>query len=357
MGLKKLWIIGVINIAFLIASFVFAKDIVDEGRQYNHNMHAHVEVLTFKDRLLNQDEWVMLITGKVISSVKDKVWIQKKINSELKLKAAETNYQEAKEITLLIIYLMIGLIVITVILYIGSRQILVALGSSLVSVSLVLLYLGIFSPMIEIHAYDEDLKIPIVIKFDEMAATGDEYINKGSEYIEGLSEYLGYKIDVPTYHPLSWLVDGYQYDHSVIFEGRMYYYFQSKSVDSIIKLLFKDKNYGIAWSLLCFSIILPLFKILLTLLLIYIPKLRKVPAFAMTLSIIGKWSMADIFVAAVFLAYFSFHNMNAGIETSSKSLIGLDFFLGYAIISIVASILVWAATKKDTQMKLYEAAF
>jgi hypothetical protein len=357
MGLKKLWIVGVINIVFVVFVFIFAQDVVDKGRQYNKNMHEHVQVLTFKDRILNQDEWVMLITGKVISSVEDKVWIQKKISSELKLKDAEENYQEAKDLASYIIYIMIGLILVTVILYAGTKQILLALGGSLVSTSLVLLYLGVLSPLIEIHAYDEDLKIPIVIKLDEMAEVGDEYINKGSEYLEEWSEYLGYKMDIPTYSPLSWLIDGYQYDHSVVFEGKMYYYFQSKSVDSIIDLLFKDKNYAVAWSLLCFSIIFPLFKIILTLLLIYIPKLRTIPAFAMVLSIIGKWSMADIFVAAVFLAYFSFHNMNAGIETSSQSLMGLDFFLGYAIISIIASILVWAATKKETQMKLYESAF
>jgi hypothetical protein len=356
MGLKKLWILGIINIVFVGIIFVIAQDVVDKGRQYNKNMHEHVEVLTFKDRILNQDEWVMLITGKIITTVEDKVWVQKKITSELKLIEAQENYQEAKDLSSWIIYIMIGLLLVTVILYAGTKQILPAIGGSLVSVSLVLLYLGVFSPLLEIHAYDEDLKIPIVIKFDEMAAVGDEYINKGSEYIEGWSKYLGYEMDVPTYNPLSWLIDGYQYDHSVIFEGKMYYYFQSKSVDSIIDLLFKDKNYAIAWSLLCFSVLFPLFKILLTLLLVYVPKLRTIPAFAMLLSIIGKWSMADIFVAAVFLAYFSFHNMNAGIETASQSLIGLDFFLGYAITSIIASIMVWAATKKETQLKLYEVA-
>ena len=356
MGLKKLWILGILNLIFVITVFIIAQDVVNKGKEYTKNMHEHVEVLTFKDRILNQDEWVMLITGKVISSVEDKVWLEKKIKSAEKLKAAETNYQEAKDLSSWIIYIMVGLIIITVILYAGSQQILPALGGSFVSISLVLLYLGVFSPLLEIHAYDEDLKIPIVIKFDEMAAEADEYINKGSSYIEEWSDYIGYKVDVPTYNPLSWLVDGYQYDHSVVFEGKMYYYFQSKSVDSIIGLLFKDKNYGVAWAVLCFSVLFPLFKILLTLLLVYIPKLRKVKTFAMILSIIGKWSMADIFVAAVFLAYFSFHNMNAGIETSSQSLIGLDFFLGYAIISIIASIMVWGATKKEGLIKLYELA-
>ena len=204
----------------------------------------------------------MLIRGKVISSVEDKVWLDKKWKAEQKLIEAEQNYQEAKDLSAYIVYMILGLILVTIILYAVTKTILLAMGASLVSVSMVLLYLGLYSPMIEIHAYDEDLKIPIVIKFDEMAATGDEYINKGSEYIEGLSEYLGYKLDVPTYHPLSWLADGYKYDHSVVFEGKMYYYFQSKSVDAIIKLLFKDKNYTLGWALLCFSIFFPILKII-----------------------------------------------------------------------------------------------
>jgi len=174
MGVKKLWIIGLINIAFVIMAFVIAEDVIDKGRQYNKNMHEHVEVLTFKDRLLNQDEWVMLITGKVISSVEDKVWLEKKLKSEQKLIEAEQNYQEAKDLSAYIVYMILGLVLVTIILYAGTKTILLAMGASLVSVSMVLLYLGLYSPMIEIHAYDEDFKRPIVIKFDEMAATGSE---------------------------------------------------------------------------------------------------------------------------------------------------------------------------------------
>ncbi len=357
MKFQKLWLLGVINLLFVVVAIFFAQEMVEKGRNYNKLMHEHVEVLTFKDRLLNQDEWVLLITGKVIKSVKDDVWLEKKLISEQKLIEAQENYDELKEGGNLIFYLIVGLVVLTILIYAGTYRILLATGGSLVSASLVLLYLGIYTPLLEIHAYDEDLKIPIVIKFDELAAVGDEYINKGSKYVEEFSSFFGMDVEIPEYSPLSFLVNGYQYDHSVVFEGRMYYYFQSKSIDSIIDLLFKDKNYTVGMAILCFSFIFPLFKILLTFLLVYSNRIRRNPAFNMILTIIGKWSMADIFVAAIFLAYFSFHNMNTGIQTASESLIGLDFFLGYAVISIIASILVWAATKKETKLKMYESVF
>lgn len=49
---------------------------------------------------------------------------------------------------------------------------------------------------------------------------------------------------------------------------------------------------------------------------------------------LGKWSMADVFVASVFLAFFSFSNMSLGVETGSSALIGLYFFVAFVVFSI-----------------------
>lgn len=53
---------------------------------------------------------------------------------------------------------------------------------------------------------------------------------------------------------------------------------------------------------------------------------------------LGKWSMADVFISAMFLAVFSFTNMNEGVETGSATLIGMYFFLAFAILSIFSGI-------------------
>lgn len=356
MKLDRLWIIGVLNVIFLAASFLLAKDVVDKGQEYDEYMHEHVKVLAFKDRLLNQDEWVLLISGKVISSIEDTVWLEKKKNSEVKLLAAQESYAQAIEKSKYIWYAAAGLLLLTILLYAGGKKLFHAIGASFTTMSLVFLYIGIYAPLLQIHAYDEDLEIPIVIKFDEMATYGDEYINDGASWLEEVSsDYLGYDLDIPEYHPLEFLVDGYQYDHSVVFEGRIYYYFQSKSVDSIIKLLYKDNNNIIANIILAFSVILPLFKLFITTLLLYWEKARKNKTITIILTLIGKWSMADVFVTAIFIAYFSFHSMHMGqIETESSVLLGFYFFLSYAIVSILASIMLWIASGKEMQMKLYE---
>ncbi len=357
MKLDKLWIVAILNLIFLGASFILAKEVVDKGQEYDELMHEHVQILGFKDRLLNQDEWVLLISGKVIKSIDDTVWLEKKKTSEAKLIAAQDSYEEALKTSQLIWYAAAGLLLLTILLYAGGKKLFHAIGATFTTMSLVFLYIGIYAPLIQIHAYDEDLKIPIVIKFDEMAEWGDEYINKSASWLEELSnDYLGYQFDIPEYHPLEFLVDGYQYDHSVVFEGRIYYYFQSKSVDSIIKLLYKDGNNTIANVILAFSVIIPLFKLLVTTLLLYWEKARQNKVVTIILTLIGKWSMADVFVTGVFVAYFSFHSMHMGqIETESSVLVGFYYFLSYAVVSILASIMLWIAAGKEMKMKLYEA--
>ncbi|MEL6988227.1 MAG: paraquat-inducible protein A, partial [Bacteroidota bacterium] len=52
---------------------------------------------------------------------------------------------------------------------------------------------------------------------------------------------------------------------------------------------------------------------------------------------IGKWSMADVFVVAIFLGFLAFNNMQTGIQTRSHVLLGLYFFLTYCVVSIVSS--------------------
>lgn len=357
MKLDKLWIAALLNVIFLGASFILARDVISKGQEYDTLMHEHVQVLGFKDRLLNEDEWVLLISGKIITSIEDTVWLEKEKTSEVKLKAANESYELALERSRWIWYGALSLLLLTILLYAGAKKLFHAIGASFTSMSLVFLYIGIFAPLLQIHAYDEDLEIPIVIKFDEAAAWADEQLNEGVGWLEELSNtYLDYDLDLPEYNPLSFLVNGYQYDYSVKFEGRTYYYFQSKSVDSIIKLLYKDNNNAIANVILAFSVIIPLFKLFFTMLLLYWEKARKNRTITVILTLIGKWSMADVFVTGVFVAYFSFHSMHMGqIETESGVLLGFYFFLSYAIVSILASIMLWVAAGKEMQMKLYEA--
>jgi len=353
MKVTKLWILGILNILFLAVSLFFVDKLIEKGNDYNHYMHEHVKVLKFQDRLLNPEEWKLLVVGKVISSVEDTVWQKKLLASEHARVLAKESYQEVERNGQYLLYFFFGLLLLTIIVYAGGDKLFLALGGSLLTASIVYLIIGIYTPMLEIHAYSENLEIPLVIKFDKMSETADEYVDAGTEYLEEFSNYMGYEIEIPKQNIAGWL-DGYEYDHTIVFEGKMYYYHQSKSIKSIIELLFKDKNYAVAWAILSFSVFIPILKMILSFLLIYFPYFRTKKGFLMVLSILGKWSMADVFVAATFLAFLSFHNMNVGIETSSNALLGMNFFMGYVVLSLLASTFIWLATKKETKLKGYE---
>ena len=122
-----------------------------------------------------------------------------------------------------------------------------------------------------------------------------------------------------------------------VFEGDMYFYYQSKSVVELIQTLFEQDNYVVGISLTVFSILFPLAKLLMIIGILLIPKLWKSRFVANFVAYSGKWSMADVFVVAMFLGYLALDNMQVGIPTDSRVLIGLYFFLGYCIFSITAS--------------------
>ena len=49
--------------------------------------------------------------------------------------------------------------------------------------------------------------------------------------------------------------------------------------------------------------------------------------------------MADVFVAAIFLSFLAFNNMQMGIQTDSNVLWGLYYFLAYCILAILSAVL------------------
>ncbi len=105
-------------------------------------------------------------------------------------------------------------------------------------------------------------------------------------------------------------------------------------LDSIIQL-FTDHQYVVGGALLLFSILFPLLKTLSMLLVALFLRFRAVHGLVHLFKMLGKWSMADVFVVATFLVYLS-----AGRGEMSRAAIqpGFYFFLIYVILSIFASL-------------------
>ena len=339
MKINNLLLVGISSIVFLVISFFYAQRIIDFGKSYQETMHEHVEVLDFNKRLLSSKEW--LASG--FNS--DYEWDKKRIVSEALLREAEDEYRSAINQSKYLIYISIGFFFIVFILYVGGEYFRKAMAGCLLALSICYLYIGIFTPMLEISAFSEDLTIPIELDTELVSVPISEGLNYASELTK---EYTG--LDLGTTDPLDYSL----FKKDVVFKGRTYYFHQSKSIADLIGILFKDKNYVVAWAILAFSVLLPVLKIIITLLITFIKPFRKNSGFLVFVKVIGKWSMADVFVASSFLVFLSFNNMNVGVQNDSKVLFGLYFFLAYVVISIIASIFVWFAIRRNAKIKLYE---
>lgn len=341
MKTKNLLVVGILSSVFLFISFFYAENIIEYGESYKETMHDYVEVLDFNKRLLNSKEW--LASG--FNS--DYEWDKKREASDVLLREAESKYRSAINESIKLIYLSIGFFLIVFILYLRGEYFRKAMAGCLMALSICYLYVGVFTPMLEISAFSEDLTIPIELDTELVSVPIAEGINYASELTK---EYTGLdfgKTDALNYSLLK---------KNVVFKGRTYYFHQSKSIADLIGVLFKDKNYVVAWAILSFSVLLPVLKIIVTLLITFVKPLRKNSSFLIFVKIIGKWSMADVFVASSFLVFLSFNNMNVGVQNDSKVLFGLYFFLAYVVISITASIFVWFAIRRNNNIKLYELA-
>ena len=110
---------------------------------------------------------------------------------------------------------------------------------------------------------------------------------------------------------------------------------ESKGVLGSISKLFEGHDYVVGGALLLFSIILPLMKTLSMLFVALFIQNRAAHAIVHFFKLLGKWSMADVFVVAVFLVYLS---GSKGEMSRAEVQVGLYFFLAYVILSMIASL-------------------
>ena len=110
---------------------------------------------------------------------------------------------------------------------------------------------------------------------------------------------------------------------------------ESKGVLGSIGKLFENSDYIVGGALLLFSIVLPLLKTLSMLFVATFIQNRAAHTIVHFFKLLGKWSMADVFVVAVFLVYLS---GNKGEMSRAEVQVGLYFFLAYVILSMIASL-------------------
>ncbi len=309
--MKKFGFLSISTIILVVSVIFLSVVITQQLTAYKSKKEEIAAELNFEKRLMNAWEW---IPGSTVGEQKVKQWMQ--LEEE-----AKAHYNGG---------LLYGGILAVILVLFASFNFLhyrnkphqwQARGLVMIISAVSLLFLGLQSPLMEIHAYSKDLafSFPIDINLNEM-----DYIGQ-----LGLGEY--------------------HYNYERVVEGRTYYLYQNKSIFQLIALLYSGGNFLVAIILILFSVVFPLVKLITSVfVLIHPQKLRSAKLYN-RIKNLGKWSMADVFVAAIFLALFSYANMNVGIDTGTATLIGTYFYLAFVILSISSGLYLKKAMVMSTQ--------
>ena len=145
------------------------------------------------------------------------------------------------------------------------------------------------------------------------------------------------------------------FDEQIEFEEQVMY-FQSKSILDVTQTLWEGKGIDlkiVAALIFMFSIVFPFFKLITSTIFLYVKRIQHSKLFQTIIFHLGKWSMADVFVVAMFMAYIGFYGLvtsqlgeisrnptGYAVETLnySKLSTGALFFTSYCILSIITSI-------------------
>lgn len=107
---------------------------------------------------------------------------------------------------------------------------------------------------------------------------------------------------------------------------------RTQSIVEVIRSLYDYNNNLVATLILLFSVIIPIMKALLLLVILAAKRWRFRKHVYKFISAIGKWSMADVFVVGVLLAYLATSSEES---ISAEIFDGFYYFTAYCIISIL----------------------
>jgi hypothetical protein len=346
MDLKKWYSIPglILAGAFLIFAFTMVNKSQEASHEFKIEKNKIAEILNFKDRMLSFRDWVFSETA----------WEEKRVKFEETLQQADVHYNEALSYGYYLLFGCLIFLIVVVSIY-ARKRIYFGITLGLATVGLALLAQGIFNPILEIAAFEEDMTFKIYVKpkdipyytetIDNLKKTDDflgstildnvkliPWIGEDiAEFSRGATESVGTLAE----DAAEYLEDNAneEFGKDQVFKGKTYFYYQNKGIMEVISLLWKTNNKPVALAIGLFSVIIPSLK-LISSLIILLSRTTAAKRFRKILKFLAKWSMADVFVVAMFLAYLSFANMSAGVTMDTTAHFGLYYFMGYVVLSI-----------------------
>lgn len=132
-------------------------------------------------------------------------------------------------------------------------------------------------------------------------------------------------------------------------------YYKSKSILEVVRLMFTQGRLDVLFVgvlVLVFSVLFPVAKLVCSVVYVYMPSIRTNKVLDFIVFKTGKWSMADVMVVAIFMAYIGFGGIisdqlrqlegisqNIDILTTNQSALQLGFYLftSFTVFSLVVS--------------------
>ena len=121
-------------------------------------------------------------------------------------------------------------------------------------------------------------------------------------------------------------------------KGEIKAYSKTRSIVGTVKELFRSGNGFVGFLVMLFSVVIPVTKILLMLLAACFRDSKNSRKAFLISSVISKWSMADVLVIAIIVAFMAANASNMGglVDMDAHFEFGFYFFLGYCIFSILS---------------------
>ena len=352
---------------FLVFAFTMVDNSVEASHEFKIEKNKIAEILNFKDRLLSFRDWVFA----------EAAWEEKRVKYEETLEQAQVHYNDALDYGYYLLYGCIAFMAVIIAIY-ARKRIYFGITLGLSAVGIALLFQGIMNPILEMGAFEEDMTFKVYVKpkdipyymdaiemmrsAEDLGKSAldnfkiDEWIPKEiTKYTDGFTdEITKYAEDLtadatdaaaefaqPTLNTIADFMEenaDEEFGKDVVFKGRTYFYYQNKGIMDVITLLWNNDNKPVAAAIGTFSVIVPLIKLLFSIIILLFP-ITRAKTLRKALSYISKWSMADVFVVGAFLAYLSFANMSPGVQMDANALFGLYYFGGYVLVSIFLGIM------------------
>jgi hypothetical protein len=309
----------VICAIFLLSSILIIIKIRDYTEHYKVEKNKIVSLLNFNERLLDVKEAIPLYG--------DWVWQNKYNEYHYELSRADADYTASKSWAILLLGLNILLLFLLFLVYRKSAT-WFGLSIGLLNFSFAMLLAGIFTPLLELEAYKENLEIKVEVDAEAMLKDIRSVVDAipfigsaSSEYIDDL---------IPGFQ-------GESYKWHKVYPDKMYFFYENKGLFDVLNVLWTSGNIPIAIIVGLFSFIVPTVKLLFSYFILLVPA-KRMNRLRTIVNYLTKFSMLDVMVVSIFLTFFTFDELSTGVETSSKLLMGIYFFSSYVLLAMISGV-------------------